>query len=112
MSIITETIYAGRNNTFSLQLVRAGEPINLLSITGYQLVLPGDTVDQDIVFEDLDVANSTLGFFIEKENGVVEITVGDDLTPDQVGRYKAYLVTYDPVNTLGVRWPPFYLKVV
>lgn len=106
--MITETIYAGRNNTFSLQLVRAGEPINLLSITGYELVL---SEDPDLKFTDLSVVDSGLGFFKEKSNGVLEITIGDDLTEDQKGRYKAYLVTYDPVNTLGVRWPPFTLKV-
>jgi hypothetical protein len=107
--MITETIFAGRNNTFSLQLVRAGEPINLLSVTGYELVLSEG--DPDIRFTDLDVANSNAGLFLEKENGIVEITIGDDLTADQKGRYKAYLVTYDPINTLGVRWPPFTLKV-
>ncbi|HVH92503.1 MAG TPA: hypothetical protein VM783_14085 [Candidatus Acidoferrum sp.] len=112
MSIITETIYAGRNNTFSLQLVRAGEPINLLSITGYELVLPGETAAEDIVFKNLDLANDDKGYFVEKPDGIVEITIGDDLTVDQVGRYKAYLVTYDPVNPLGVRWPYFYLKVL
>lgn len=108
MASITETIFAGRNNTFSLQLVRAGEPINLLSITGYELVLSEEPL---LKFTDLDVANSDAGLFVEKDNGIVEITIGDDLTPDQKGRYKAYLVTYDPVNTLGVRWPPFTLKV-
>jgi len=107
--MITETIYAGRNNTFSLQLVRAGEPINLLSVTGYELVL--SETDPNIRFTDLDVASSSLGFFTEKDNGIVEITIGDNLTEDQKGRYKAYLVTYDPINTLGVRWPPFTLKV-
>lgn len=110
--MISETIYAGRNNTFSLQLIRAGEPVNLLSFTGYTLVLPGETAAEDIVFENLDLANDDKGYFIEKNNGVVEITIGDDLLPSQVGRYKAYLVSYDPVNTLGVRWPPFNLKVV
>ena len=58
MAMITETIYAGRNNTFSLQLIRAGEPINLLSITGYQLVLPGETAAEDIIFTNLDLANA------------------------------------------------------
>lgn len=106
--MITETIYAGRDNTFSLQLVRAGEAINLLSITGYELVL---SEDPELKFVDLDIGNSTLGFFVEKPNGVVEITIGDDLTADDKGRYRAYLVTYDPVNVHGVRWPPFTLNV-
>lgn len=109
MTMITETIYAGRNNTFSLQLVRGGQAINLLSITGYELVLSDDPL---LKFTNLDLANNELGYFVEKANGVVEITIGDNLTDDQKGRYKAYLVTYDPQNTLGVRWPPFTLKVM
>lgn len=106
--MITETIYAGRNNTFSLQLVRAGEPINLLSITGYELVLSEDPL---LSFVNLDLINVDKGYFVEKDNGVVEISIGDNLTEENKGKYKAYLITYDPVNTMGVRWPPFYLKV-
>lgn len=106
--MITETIYAGRNNTFSLQLVRAGEPINLLSITGYELVLSEDPL---LNFVNLDLNNNNKGYFVEKDNGIVEISIGDNLTEDNKGKYKAYLITYDPVNTMGVRWPPFYLKV-
>jgi hypothetical protein len=104
--MITETIFAGRDNTFSLQLVRGGQAINLLSITGYELVLPGDT---DLVFKDLTMPST---MFIEKDDGVVEISIGTLLTVNNLGKYKAYLVTYDPVNTEGVRWPPFILKVV
>lgn len=104
--MINETIFAGRDNTFSLQLVRGGEAINLLSVTGYQLVL--DEV-AGLVFTDLDVSS---GKFVEKDNGVVEINIGADLTSNDLGRYKAYLITYDLVNVHGVRWPPFFLKVV
>jgi hypothetical protein len=107
--MITETIFAGRNNTFSLQLVRGGEAVNLLSITGYELVL---SEDPDLRFQDVNQSTFDEGIFIEKGNGVVEINIGTRLTEDNVGKYKAYLVTYDPVNLNGVRWPPFYLKVV
>ncbi len=103
--MITETIFAGRDNTFSLQLVRGGVTINLLSVTGYELVL---SVDPDIRFTDLDMST---GIFTEKDAGIVEINIGNLLTQDQLGRYKAYLITYDPVNEHGVRWPPFTLKV-
>lgn len=106
---VNETIYAGRNNTFSLQLVRAGEPINLLSMTGYELVLSDE--DPVLKFVNLDLANDDKGYFVEKDDGIVEITIGDDLTEADKGIYLAYLVTYDPVNTLGVRWPAFKLKV-
>ena len=106
--MITETIFAGRDNTFSLRLVRGGEAINLLSVTGYELVLSEEPL---LKFTNLDIANEDLGYFKEKDNGVVEITIGDDLTDADKGRYTAYLVTYDPVNVRGVRWPPFYLKV-
>lgn len=105
---IIETIFAGRDNVFSLQLVRGGQPVNLLSISGYELVL--DVCDDETLsFKDLD---SSTNMFKEKADGVVEISIGTQLTEDQAGRYNAYLITYDPVNTHGVRWPPFTLKVV
>lgn len=97
--MIVETIYAGRDNVFSLQLVRGGTPINLLSITGYELHF------NDRTFADIDDFN-------EKENGIVEIHIGEDLTEDDLGRFTAYLITFDPINTQGVRWPDFKLKVV
>lgn len=103
MAMINETIFAGRDNVFSLQLVRGGEPINLLSITGYQLVLSNGKT-----FTDLDM---TSGMFLEKPNGVVEISIGDLLEDADKGRHTAYLVTYDPVNDDGIRWPNFKLKV-
>jgi len=107
MATVTETIYAGRDNVFSLQLIRGGVPINLLSITGYELVLSEE--DPEIRFVDLDVSS---GMFTEKANGIVEIAIGEEMTEDQTGRYRSYLITYDPSNPQGVRWPFFYLKVV
>lgn len=97
--MVVETLFVGRNNTFSLRLLRADEAINLLAITGYELHLSNGRM-----FDDLDR-------FTEKEGGVVEIAIGDLLTPADVGSQRAYLVTYDPVNINGVRWPDFKIKV-
>lgn len=97
--MVIETLYVGRNNTFSLQLLRAGEAISLLAITGYALRLSNGKV-----FDDQ-------ARFTEKADGVVEVSVGDLLTADDVGSHKAHLVTTDPINTAGVRWPDFKLKV-
>lgn len=97
--MVIETLFVGRNNTFSLQLVRGGDPVVLLSITGYALHLSNGRV-----FD-------TQSRFTEKANGVIEISIGDILTQDDVGSHKAYLVTTDPINTAGVRWPDFKLKV-
>ena len=97
--MVVETLYVGRNNVFSLRLVRDGEPINLLAILGYSLHLSNGRV-----FSDVDR-------FVEKPDGVVEISVGDLLTEADVGSHRAYLVTFDPVNAAGVRWPDFKLKV-
>ena len=49
--------------------------------------------------------------FIEKDNGIVEIAIGDLLTAADVGSHVAYLVTFDPINIAGVRWPNFKIKV-
>jgi len=103
--MINETIYAGRDNTFSLQLVRGGEVINLLSVTGYEL-----TLSNGRVFSDLGDTEPT-GYFIEKDDGIVEINVGGQLDEDDLGRHNAYLTTFDPVNVHGVRWPTFKLQV-
>lgn len=97
--MVIETIFAGRNNTFSLLLLRASVAINLMSITGYELHLSNGTV-----FDD-DAR------FIEKDGGIVEINIGNLLTVADVGSHTAYLVTFDPINIEGVRWPNFKLKV-
>ncbi len=97
--MITETLFVGRNNTFSLQLVRGGEPVNLLVITGYELTLSNERVFTDI------------GRFIEKPDGIVEIAIGHLLLAADVGSHTAYLVTFDLVNVNGVRWPNFKIKV-
>jgi len=97
--MITETLYAGRDNTFSLQMVRGGEFVSLLAITGYVLNLSSGKS-----FTDIDR-------FTEKADGVVEIAIGDLLTAADVGSHTAHLVTFDPVNVHGVRWPDFKLKV-
>lgn len=95
--MITETIYAGRDNSFSLQMIRGGEVISLLAITSYALHLSDDT-------EIVDQLR-----FTEKSDGVVEISIGDLFASP--GNYRAHLVTFDPVNVNGVRWPEFRLKV-
>lgn len=99
MAKVVETLYVGRDNTFSLQLLRKEEPIALLAITAYELHLSSGRsfIDQDR--------------FIVKEDGIVEVNIGDLLTEDDVGSHTAYIVTFDPVNTCGVRWPNFKLKV-
>lgn len=102
--MVVETLFVGRNNVFSLQLVRSDEPINLLSVSGYALHLSNGRVVAENALDDLVR-------FKEKENGVVEIAIGDLLTEADVGSHTAYLVTFDPVNTHGVRWPNFKLKV-
>jgi hypothetical protein len=102
--MIIETIYAGRNNVFSLQLVRGGEVLNLLTITGYEITLSNGKV---ISSED----EGAEAAFLEKDDGVVEINIGPLLTEDDQGKHTAYLSTFDPVNTEGVRWPDFKLKV-
>lgn len=101
-TIVSETIFAGRDNVFSLQLVRGGDPINLLSVTGYELRLSNGRTFTSSLLPDV---------FTEKDNGVVEINIGPLLTEDDLGRHTAYLVTFDLVNAQGVRWPNFKLKV-
>ncbi len=97
--MVIETLYVGRNNTFSLQLLRDGEPILLMAITGYTLFLSNG--------RSFDDPNR----FIEKDGGIVEVAIGDLLLPTDIGSHTAYLVTFDPVNSNGVRWPNFKLKV-
>lgn len=97
--MVIETIFVGRNNTFSLQLLRKDEPITLLSITGYELHLSNGRsfIDQDC--------------FVEKDDGIVEVSIGTLLTEADLGTHITHLITFDPVNTSGVRWPNFKLKV-
>lgn len=99
MSAVDETVYAGRDNTFSLQLIRGGEALPLLAVTGFNLYLGDERVIND------------QSCFTPKANGVVEISVGRLLSEDDVGTHQAWLITFDPVNTNGVRWPAFKLRV-
>lgn len=103
--MVVETLFVGRNNTFSLQLLRADVAISLMSIIGYELYLSNGRV-----FSDVDNLESD-SRFKEKDNGIVEISIGDLLTSADVGTHTAHLVTYDPVNSAGVRWPNFKIKV-
>lgn len=97
--MITETIFAGRSNTFSLRLTRGGVPENLMAVNKYELIIDGlRTIDNQALF-------------IEKDDGIVEMDIADNMTAADVGSYRAYLVTYDPVNDTGVRWPTFKLKI-
>jgi hypothetical protein len=97
--MIVETIYHGRDNTFSLRLTRGGVAEQLMAINKYELVIT-----------DLKVIDNQL-LFVEKTDGIVEIDIGRDFIEEEVGSYRAHLVTYDPVNQSGVRWPDFKLKV-
>lgn len=98
--MIVETLFAGRNNVFSIQLFRGNEAVNLIFLSSYELHLSNGRV-----FNDQDL-------FVEKDNGVVEISIGHLLTEDDLGTHKTHLVTFDPGNPEGVRWPNFKLKVL
>jgi hypothetical protein len=97
--MVVETIFQGRDNTFSLRLTRAGVAENLSAVNKYEFVITDlRTITDQAVF-------------VERGNGIVEINIGSQFLPAEVGSYKAYLVTFDPVNVNGVRWPDMKLKV-
>jgi hypothetical protein len=97
--MIVETIYQGRDNTFSLRLTRASVAENLSAVDKYEFVIDGlrTITDQSL--------------FVEKQDGVVELNIGTTFAPTEVGSYKCHLVTFDPINRDGVRWPDMKLKV-
>jgi hypothetical protein len=97
--MIVETVFAGRDNTFSLQLIRGDEQLNLLGISGYSLVFSDGRVIDD------------QERFLAKSAGIVEISLGDLFASTERGTYVVNLITYDPVNENGVQWPSFKLKV-
>lgn len=99
MPTLTETIYAGKDNVFSLQLLRGGVAVSAASFTSYKLVLSNGK------------EFTSPSIFITKDNGIIEVAVGELLTQEDLGSHKAFLVTYDPANMLGVQWPTFKLKV-
>ena len=132
--MIVETIYAGRDNTFSLRLIRGGVPEQLQSVRSYDLVIEGLRTISSPDYSTLDIRGydtyeafkkasmesghgTVISPFIEKydadgkSTGVVEVVVGHLLTEEDIGSYKAHLVTYDAINTSGVKWPSFKLKV-
>lgn len=96
---IVETIYAGKDNTFSLQFLRDNVIVSTLSFTGYELHWTDGRVF------------SNPAYFIAKAEGIVEIAIGQAMTDLDIGKHTAYMVTIDPENTQGVRWPDFTLWV-
>jgi len=96
---IVETIYVGKDNTFSLQFLRDGVPVSTLSFTGYELHFTDGRVFSDPAY------------FNPKSEGIVEISVGQTMTALDIGKHTAHMVTLDPENTQGVRWPDFTLWV-
>lgn len=97
---ITETLYIQRNNTFSLQLYRGENPLNLAAIDSFELHISNGRVFSDP------------SFFTPKNDGIVEITIGLELTPNDAGLHFAHLITYDSYNTKGVRFPNFRLRIL
>jgi hypothetical protein len=97
--MVVETIYQGRANTFSLRLTRGGVAENLMSVNRCEFVIDGlrTVTDQSL--------------FSKKPDGVVEINLGITFAPTEVGTYKCHLVTFDPINKAGIRWPDMKLKV-
>jgi hypothetical protein len=97
--MIVETLFAGLDNTFSLQFMRGESSVNLIQLSSYKLELSNGRI-----FTDPDI-------FLEKDDGIVEVSIGPLLSEIDKGTHTCWVTTYDPVNTHGVRWPNFKLKV-
>jgi hypothetical protein len=97
--MIVESLFAGLDNSFSLQLMRGEDSVDLIHISNYKLEMSNGRVFTDDYL------------FIEKPLGILEIIIGPLLTDLDIGTHTCWLTTYDPGNTNGVRWPNFKLKV-
>lgn len=97
--MIVESLFAGLDNSFSLQLMRGETSVELISISSYRLDLSNGR------------AFTAPDLFIEKADGIVEIIIGPLLIEADKGSHTCWLTTYDPGNINGIRWPNFKLKV-
>jgi hypothetical protein len=115
--MIVETLFAGMDNTFSLQFMRGEFPVNLLQLSQFKLEMSNGRVfdDQSLFIKKTkrrpgNADDAADGSMVDTD-GILEVIIGPLLTDEDKGSHTCWMTSYDPINTNGVRWPNFKLKV-
>lgn len=98
-----EVVYLGRDNTVDLQILADGIPVDLSSITKYELK---DTQCSWLVSS----LTSPTAFDDSLGDGKLTISLGEEVIP--VGDQSAWLILYDANHQDGIIWCKVLLTVI
>ncbi|NIT60462.1 MAG: hypothetical protein GWN00_30940 [Aliifodinibius sp.] len=99
------TVYKGRDNTFTIQLLENDEPYDISAIDKVGIIYKGTEYDSDVYPESFDyTTGASDGKITFKLGAISALTEGRDS--------KSELITYDPTNTNGVYWGYLSIRVM
>lgn len=105
--MITETVYRGRDNEFSLELEANGSAQDISALTRATLEFADEKFDSNIDSTYFDWTTSG-------SSGQLDVDIGtsNKLKNIDPGTYRAKLTIYDATYPNGLVWGHFMLKVV
>lgn len=107
MSLLTEHIYDGRDNTMDLILTEDNSAVDLSAVTRMVLTIGGVTFDSDVLG-----AGGSAVFDWTVGAGQVNFKLGTTANLPAAGNYQASLVVYSPDNTNGIEWGNFSVVII
>ncbi|NIT58631.1 MAG: hypothetical protein GWN00_21110 [Aliifodinibius sp.] len=98
------TVYKGRDNTFTVQLLEDEEIKQLTGVSSVSIIYKGTEYSSDVYGGSFDFSsNPSLGYITFKLGNIPALPEGRDSRTE--------LIVYDPSNTNGVYWGYMSLKV-
>ena len=99
--MVYEIVYLGHDNSIDLKLLADGVVVDITNTTRMTLAFDTTVIDSDL---HSDVFDWSVG------DGELNLTLGAETIA--TGTYYAELVVYDSVNTEGIVWGSFTVKVI
>jgi hypothetical protein len=99
------TVYKGRDNTFTIQLLEDDEPYDISSVNKVGIIYKGTEYDSDSYSGSFD-------FITDASDGKIAFKLGIISGLPEGRDSKAEVITYDALNTNGVYWGYIALRVM
>ena len=99
--MVYEIVYLGHDNSIDLKLLADGVAVDITNTTRMTLEFDAILIDSDL---HSDVFDWSVG------DGELDLTLGAQTIT--AGTYFTELVVYDSVNTEGIVWGSFTVKVI
>ena len=99
--MVYEIVYLGHDNSIDLKLLADGAAVDITNTTRMTLEFDATLIDSDL---HSDVFDWSVG------DGELDLTLGAQTIT--AGTYFTELVVYDSVNTEGIVWGSFTVKVI